>query len=100
MSEPITNEPIWESDEPIHEFFELSYANYLTLPRCALQTMPFEWQRRFVALLEEMRATIDEDFEPEGGYQVNALDGDSRVTDDPYADYERGRRRLRVRDAI
>ena len=42
------------SREPIHEWFELSYSNYLVIPRSVLQSMPVEWQDRFVAALEEM----------------------------------------------
>lgn len=40
--------------ETIHRWFGLSYANYLVLPRSVLQSMPDEWQHRFVAALEEM----------------------------------------------
>ena len=40
--------------EAIHRHFGLSYANYLVLPRTLLQSMPDEWQARFVALLDEM----------------------------------------------
>lgn len=38
---------------PIHSWFGLSYASWLTLPRVSLQEMPLDWQARFVALLEE-----------------------------------------------
>lgn len=40
--------------EAIHLHFSLSYANYLVVPRTLLQSMPDEWQARFVALLDEM----------------------------------------------
>ncbi len=40
--------------DAIHKHFGLSYANYLVLPRTLLQSMPDEWQARFVALLDEM----------------------------------------------
>lgn len=40
--------------EAIHEWFSLSYANYLVVPRSVLQSMPDEWQARFVECLEEM----------------------------------------------
>ena len=39
---------------PVHNWFSLSYASYLTLPRSLLQEMPLEWQERLVGLLLEM----------------------------------------------
>lgn len=42
-------------DQAIHSFFGLSYSTYLVLHRSLLQSMPGEWQSRFVALLEQMR---------------------------------------------
>lgn len=44
--------------EAIHGYFELSYANYEVLPRSLLQSMPDEWQTRFVRMLEEFRAAF------------------------------------------
>jgi hypothetical protein len=46
-------------DGPIHGFFELSYAQYLTIPRSVLQSMPVEWQERFVKCLEELDDAFD-----------------------------------------
>lgn len=43
-----------EEHEAIHVWFELTYANYLVLPRSVLQSMPDEWQQRFVGALREM----------------------------------------------
>lgn len=48
-----------ETDEPIHEHFGLTYANYLVLNRTLLQSMPIEWQRRFVACLEDLNVAFD-----------------------------------------
>jgi hypothetical protein len=46
----------WAAEtEPIHLWFSLSYANYLVAPRSVLQSMPQEWQARFVMLLAEMQ---------------------------------------------
>jgi hypothetical protein len=42
----------------VHTFFELSYANYLVLPRTLLQSMPEEWQERFVGMVQEMEAVF------------------------------------------
>ena len=81
-------------EEPIHQYFGLSYANYLVLPRSVLQSMPTEWQEKFVNLLEEIPKIIIEDFEPSGGYRVLALNEEKKFTRDNYSNYERGRRRL------
>lgn len=81
------------SADAIHHWFDLSYAQYLTIPRSALQSMPDEWQSEFVALLEELDETID--WRPkEGRYWVQLKDRKGRYVADPLMDYERGRRRL------
>ena len=95
--------------DAIHQFFGLSYANYLVLPRSVLQSMPDEWQRRFVKCLEELDETID--WRPKGDafylvglkkekkrdpYQFEPHGSDIQLqeVDDPFDDYERGRRRI------
>lgn len=80
--------------EAIHTYFGLSYANYLVLPRTVLQSMPDEWQGRFVKLLNEIPDLLGEEWEPKGGYRVLALGADKKFIKDPYSNYERGRRRL------
>ncbi len=83
-------------DEPVHEWFELSYAQYLTIPRSVLQSMPVEWQRTFVQCLEELDEAID--WRPKsGGYWCYLKDRDGNLLDDSLADYERGRRRLPIK---
>ena len=80
-------------DQPIHMFFGLSYANYLVLPRTALQTMPAPWQKRLVRLLEEMQETVKADLRSD--YRVMLIDpATGRYAKDSLANYERGRRRL------
>lgn len=60
----MTTEPVQIPDhladepEPIHAHFGLTYANYLVMPRTLLQSMPVEWQRPFVALLEQFDAAF------------------------------------------
>lgn len=58
-------------DGAVHEWFELSYSNYLVLPRTLMQSMPEQWQERMVACLREIeqvyRATPQAD-----GYEVRA----------------------------
>lgn len=58
---------------PIHGWFELSYANYLVVPRARLQSMPVEWQERMVACLEELDAAyvhLDREQPIGAGYNV------------------------------
>lgn len=38
----------------VHTWFGLSYSNYLVLQRALMESMPEDWQDRFVKLLEEM----------------------------------------------
>lgn len=42
-----------DNTEAIHLWFALTYSNYLVMPRSVLQSMPDEWQKRFVECLEE-----------------------------------------------
>lgn len=86
-----------EGTEPVHMWFELTYAQYLTVPRSVLQSMPVEWQRRLVACLEELDASID--WRPaEGRYWVKLKDGQGRFVRDQFQDYDRGRRRVPLRE--
>lgn len=83
-------------DGAIHEWFELSYCSYLVLPRIALQSMPHEWQQRFVDCLDELDSRITRSM-PENcsHYFVMPRDDETgRLVKDPYSDYERGRARL------
>lgn len=57
-------------ENPVHDWFGLTYANWLTVPRVIMESMPLEWQQKMVALLEEM----DEEFDwgsDDGAYQVS-----------------------------
>ena len=81
------------SCDPIHHFFNLTYASYLVLPRSILQSMPDEWQRRFVMMLDEIEARFG-NFPEVGTYDVRLKDEKGRSMTDPLADYERGRRRI------
>lgn len=71
---------------PVHTWFELSYAQYLTVPRSILQSMPREWQERFVACLNELDAARD--WRPaEGRYWVRLKDGSGKYVADPFMQY-------------
>lgn len=43
--------------DDLWNWFELSYAAWLTLPRVMMHDMPDEWQAKMAALLEEWDAT-------------------------------------------
>jgi len=43
----------------LNEWFSLSYASWLTLPRVLVQEMPDEWQKKMAKLLEEYDRTWD-----------------------------------------
>lgn len=73
-------------EEPVNDWFELSYAQYLTIPRSALQSMPVEWQRRFVECLEQLDEAID--WRPsEGRYWVKLKNNLGKYVTDPLMDY-------------
>jgi hypothetical protein len=76
--------------DDIHAWFELSYANYLVLPRSLMQSMPGHWQRRMVALLNEMDEHFDESVKAPG-FWVRATDTRGRFITDPAPHYNRGR---------
>jgi hypothetical protein len=59
------------TDGPIHEYFELTYADHLVKNRTLLQSMPLEWQEPFVALLRQLDDAFDHVEKPKG-YQVIA----------------------------
>jgi hypothetical protein len=78
-----------QTDSPIHDWFELSYAQFLTVPRLVMESMPLEWQRKMADLLTEMDGTFDWR-PPEGRYWVKLKGSDGRYTDAPLDDYRHG----------
>lgn len=81
----------------VHVWFELSYANFLVWPRSVLQAMPGAWQRRFVALAEELDAALEEaglQLDPPGGYSIQAKGAGHRFISNPLADYRYAPRSL------
>ena len=77
-------------DGPVHGWFSLSYANYAVLHRTRLQSMPVEWQERFVACLEELRSAYWGSLD-EPRYTVYCRDDGGRFVRDPVPHYDRGR---------
>lgn len=82
--------------DKLHCWFGLSYAQYLTIPRTAMQSMPDEWQGKMAKLLKEMDERIDW-YPREGRYWVQLKDYRGHYVKDSLADYERGRRRLELK---
>lgn len=80
-------------EEPVHMWFGLSYANYLTINRTLLQSMPLEWQRRFVRCLEELDAAAGHLPHAEG-YNVSTRKFGGQFMRDPIPRYDRGRARV------
>ena len=80
-----------DANEPMHEFFELSYAQYLVLQRSVIQSMPLPWRIRLRVLLDELDETIDW---RRDGYVVIRVNEDGDEIEDDLADYQRGRRRI------
>jgi len=75
--------------DPLADWFELSYAQFLMVPRLVLQSMPMEWQIKMAALLREMDETFD--WRPkEGCYWVRLKDAAGRFSAAPLADYRHG----------
>lgn len=78
----------------INEWFGLTYANYLVLPRLILQSMPAEWQHQFVRLLDQIPEIIDFDESYSDCYCIN-YKVDGKYSRDPYRDYRRGSVKLK-----
>lgn len=77
------------ASEKLADYFELSYAQFLTVPRLVMESMPVEWQDKMADLLREMDDTFD--WRPDSGrYWVKLRDGRGRFHDAPLADYRRG----------
>ncbi len=75
--------------DALEMWFELSYAQFLTVPRLVLNAMPDEWQGRLAALMEELDGAID--WRPkEGRYYVRLRDDRGRFTRAPLWNYRYG----------
>ena len=85
----MNEEKVLTADQPISVWFELSYAQFLTIPRLVMEAMPLEWQQKMAGLLKEMDDTFD--WRPkEGRYWVRLKDGHGRFSEAPLADYRHG----------
>ena len=71
---------------PAHQAFGQSRAAYFVVPRRTLQSMPAEWQERYVSLIAEARTYLPADAFPQ--YQVTRLN-DGKYAADPHRRYRR-----------
>lgn len=72
---------------PMWDWFGLSRASYLVVPRLGMQAMPTDWQDRMIALLDELHAA---GMSSKGKYRVSRINNRGRFIADPWADYRRG----------
>lgn len=85
-----------EFGEEVHGWFGLTYANYLVLNRSLLQSMPGEWQHRFVTCLEELRDSFSHLDHPDG-YMVAPRGDNGKFIKDTIPHYNRGRTKVERR---
>lgn len=81
--------PCWFDDAPISLWFGLSYANFLTVPRLVMESMPLQWQRTMARLLWEIDDMFD--WRPvDGRYMVTYKHDNGKFGKLPLSDYRRG----------
>lgn len=73
-------------EDPVHLWFGLTYANYLVVQRSVMCAMPYEWQQKMVALLDEMYETIDAEKIPQQ-FRVNSVNAKGKFVKDPFSNY-------------
>ncbi len=79
-------EPFYErTNGPVHNFFGLTYANYLVLPRSLLQSLPLDIQNRLVAVLDDIEELAGDLPQPDS-YRVNVI-VDNKFAKDPLPHY-------------
>ena len=50
----------WQ-ESPVHCWFELSYGSYFVAARSVMERMPYNWQRKFVKLMDEIDKRLEFD---------------------------------------
>lgn len=91
---------IRRTSEFMEQFWSISRAEYLTVPRSIIQLMPIEWQNKMARLMEEMNDAINWHPEGENNYWVqlgtqhfeDEDDGEGRIISipDPLQEYRHG----------
>jgi hypothetical protein len=89
----------WRGDEidrqdqviiPLETLTEARAANRIVIPRTLLQSMPGEWQQRFVGLASRVERQLAD----RPTYDIRFYTADGHRTTDPIPHYNRGRTRL------
>lgn len=84
-----------DESQSMEEFWGISRAEYLTLPRSIIQLMPKKWQDKLAELLNEMSESADWHPEGEDSYWVILGRPDPETEEiidipDPLKDYRHG----------
>ena len=78
--------------EPINNWFGLTYSSYLVIPRVLLQSAPVEWQREFVRLLHDLEQMFPDHHGHEYWIRRKArVNGKMRFIEDPLRHYRHNR---------
>lgn len=73
-------------EDPVHIWFGLTYSSYLVLHRSLMEGMPYQWQDKMIALLNEMDDTYDNSKMPTN-FMVKARGERNRFIVDPFSQY-------------
>ena len=71
----------------IDQWFGLTYANYLVIPRLQLQSMPEDWQHAFTELIDKIPEVLNI---TEGTKYMVKMRVNGKFAHDPHSDYRRG----------
>jgi hypothetical protein len=71
-----------EIETPINDSFGIGRTAYFVVPRLALESMPVDWQKEFLRLVDLLPET------PE--YSVYRKDKEGRFQSDPWSNYRHG----------
>jgi hypothetical protein len=80
---------VWHDPDIINNSGLMYRQQYLIFSRTICEAMPYEWQERFVKLMEEIHEEFDlmSDKWVTPHYQVKAVDDNGRFMDDPWGVY-------------
>lgn len=78
-------------DGPVHAAFGLTYASHFVVPRLVLQSMPVAWQEDWCALMKDLHHELGSEWEPDGGYSIQAKKLNGKYAENPMSDYRHGK---------
>jgi hypothetical protein len=74
----MTNDELHTKSSGMQDWFGLSYASWMTIPRVLMEAMPVEWQDKMAKLLEEYEDAFPN--RPDIGTRVQAVGSDGKLT--------------------